>query len=318
METVIQFIGLCLFTAAVSNEPGVHVIMPRVAAPKSALASLNPTISALNVEEHTVIIAFRKSAYVPGKWKPSVLKGTPADDQFLYIVLNGERVTFSAKGFNAPLDPKGAELRDLGLPHVRDCACKSQKARMKSLRKEYRWPYLGSAAVADLTFGRFDTCYATNQAESGRRRIDTRLFVNLDEHVLTITVKPLVGGAKKAITLRDPDLVVVANIPKRWVNGDHSIDVTHNLAHYAVYYAMGDGDSKYCSALENCDGPKTTESCRNPEFLPKHPDPTPPTPVPNSAFHRMSAAQAPRLDPTLIPPTPEAFMDFQCSNTTWP
>src|SRR5207237_1129734 len=62
-KTLLQFIGLVVLTSKVSNDPGLHAILPRISANAHVPTLTNPNAP---IDEHAAVLVFKKSDYVPG------------------------------------------------------------------------------------------------------------------------------------------------------------------------------------------------------------------------------------------------------------
>lgn len=251
MTATIHFVGLVMFTTqpirtdtariAVNATPytvqQTVALMPKVLAlpqqraragrsevgPESALP-----IGGQHVEEHIALIAFKSCDLLAvSGWEVKRL-----DNDFLYVQLNGDHVSFVVDGVNGPakIDPN---LRHVVGSH---------------LIAPYAAPYSGEAAVFTIPRGSLKACFSKTTGVVPQNRVDTQLTLANNG---TLTIKTDV----KSITLTGNAVVAAANVPIPWAM-THT-QTTSALPHYTVYCAMT-GDTACVvpaptAGLDDCD-----------------------------------------------------------------
>jgi len=310
METIIEFVGLCVITTQLltggnlarlelnhtaPQQRVVFAVLPWVTGnvrktgtvPVTTLApanekssrmstlhtdpNLNSTLQVANVEPHTAMIAFDPQALVSVKgWKPAAL----GNDGWFYIELSGEHLTFVPDLANDAVTPPETLL----LPHL---------GKTHALTTPYTYPnYAGAAAVFEIPTGTLNACVGSGTTSG---RIDTTLTLQTSD-TLTITSTT----EKKSITLKAGYPVIIANVPLSYAMTHNPAGHAHN--HFQVYCAMtGQAPCSWPPPATTSTIPtKPLTTCDNPHFRPAAGHQTPP------------------------PPPPLAMNDFACSNTQWP
>lgn len=302
---IIQFVGLLVFSTQLSNDPGLlQAVMPRVAPERAHAERMVMTKSGRvprdtaeaphagqHVEEHAGVLIFLKSDLKSFKgWSPQPLT-TVARGRYVYVRLNGERITFKAASAKTAqpnsarnTTPAATASQGLGLPHLAQC-CGAQAA----MKSEFRHPnYQGAIAVFDLPTGRVSTCGAYAPGVS-QTRIDTRLEIDNDGVLIIATTDP-----RREIRLKGKATVLVANIPLQDITGVRGAGGSQH--HYTAYYDMID-KTMACAQDFACavEPAKEIRRCFDPSII------------------RESA-------PTTTAPDwgPLLRVDFQCSNTQYP
>ena len=256
MDTVIQFIGLFVFTTLTTGGIATERTALQVTSPnirRSVIVAIAPSVigdphlqrstgaasrkttiaqatkaTTLHdshgdfVEAHTTMIVFRHRDLVPYSavtgWTAAKLKQNDPGDWY-YVALSGEQITFVADAPNADIDVtslKGLPLRHLG----------------KTLKSAYTQSggYSKASGVFTIDKGTLSTCSYNKSAEGLRARIDTRLTLNTDEK-LTI-----IGPGTKRITLWAGAPVFIGNIPLAFATSGSLSRNAHE--HYKVYCEM--------------------------------------------------------------------------------
>lgn len=261
---IIHFIGLCVFTThtdgpapnatAGANAPravfarSVQNASVSSPAPKPSRVVILPRVSHTDVEDHTALIAFRRSQllFATG-WKPRTLRQDKPNydrDPLLYVPLNGEQVRFVANGFNG----RAIGNRPLALPSLKDLF------NILNLKQEYSPPsYSGAAAVFNVPAGTLSACSGGN----GGLRFDTELVLHSEDILIvtsdtkTIVLKVRTGDAT----------AIVANVPLSLAQGRFDANAKlHTIPHYSVYCAMGGVDETTCLS-KSFPGPEKVSAC---------------------------------------------------------
>lgn len=316
--SIIQFIGLLLFSYQFTpGQTHLQALAPRItSAPlgrgnSGATAIVDPAVG-----EHATFIAFAKEDYISNKgWQPAKLTTMPG---LLYVRLDGEQVEF--KGAASKGDPKAAE--GLKLPHLTTCCKRDQATQKPTLKKEFRPPFSGAAAMFDLREGRVQNC---NGVIDGVETDRSDTVVQLDtDRTLTISAK-LRGKGEKQIALRGGAHVLVANLPLDAMTGGRPIATTS--PHFTAYYAMID-KAPECAADLQC--ARTTSSLNEPCERQAIRERSQTRPATHDTHGRRTAGEGrftayasdlPVVDVNTQEPMPlEATIriDFECSNSQWP
>ncbi|MEA2338178.1 MAG: hypothetical protein QOE82_2185 [Thermoanaerobaculia bacterium] len=316
IHTVIQFIGLFVFTtlttggnatgrtALLAANPSRSVIVaiapsvigdPRLqrststASQKNTLAQATKatTVSTSHgdfVEAHTTMITFRLSdleSPVVG-WNKTRLKpnGGPNDDWY-YVELSGEQVTFVADSPNDDIDV--TSLQTLPLRHLHHTL---MSVYMPS------GSYKKAAAVFTIPKGTLSACSYNISPDGNPARIDTKLTLH------TIKTLTILGTGNKSITLSAGAPIFIGNVPLAFAKTGEPTTKAHE--HYKVYCEMvGDTTCMWPPALESAQG-------------------SDPDPCNDGLPYRQRAGhpEAPTL-PRFVLDTTQAS-DYACSNTQWP
>lgn len=331
---LIQFIGLFVFSTQWSDH--LQAIAPRVVhaanmhRAKAHDSHRHPLLSAADVvdtspggaaevETHATIIAFPAEKYVPGSahgWNPVKLANAP---RFLYVRLDGERVTFKDGGaikggrkkvglereMTARYSTSRAE--DLGLPRLTACFKGMEHLKSDYVPGDSGVPR-GATAVFDLPNGSARACRAKvktkdSEQENTLTRIDTVVGLSFAGDLI-------ISAPGKELRVRNDTHVLVANIEASYIDGTTGTTGFRSAPHYDVYFDMGldnsgaPTDSAYRDlALQAADA---LDACEETSVM----------------RQRESASSVMRqgYDPNPQSGVPEAFarVDYQCSNSQWP
>jgi hypothetical protein len=242
-QVVIHFIGIVLFTTQVSNDPGLHAILPEIrhdfnpASSASLQTSLSTasgsipnssaapstSVPATHIEPHVALLIFRRDIVMnASQWQTSTFPPTAGLSQYGYVQLTGEHIAFIA---NAP-NTIPAELP----PNMPRLSCATPAA----LTNGYQRPYSQAAAVVYIPEGTLSPCQARRTASG---RIDTRLTLNTPGTLTIVAVKS--GGMKTLVlnTSNNPT-IYLANVPPLRLSGTRT--APSGQPHYLAYYSMID------------------------------------------------------------------------------
>ena len=315
--TIIQFIGLLLFSYQFTpGQNHLQALAPRItSAPLGRGHSGATAIVDPGVGDHATYIAFAKVDYISNKgWVPQEL---PTNQDQYYVRLDGEQVEFKGATLAGPRAEDG-----LKLPHLTACCTGNQVDERPTLKKEFRPPFSGAAAVFDLRAGRMQNCNGVIDGEE-TDRADT--VVQLDTNrTLTISAT-LRGTGAKEIKLRGGSHVVVANLPLDAITGVNAPATTSPPSpHFTAYYAMMEkapkcaGDLHCARATSSSNAPCERQAIRQTRQT--------------TAAARTRARQTGRAftahasDLTVvdvnnqIPQPLDTYLriNFECSNSQWP
>jgi hypothetical protein len=309
MDTIIEFVGLCVLTTqlvsgtattvggnvAARLTPGaqtikqrvVVAIMPRVSGDtmtstavslplqKLARAAAPRAIPATQtVEAHTAMIAYdQKYQMSITGWKAQTLSPT-LNPGWVYIELSGEKITFLSDTTDSDINTPD----HLSLPHLGHTLTPPYTPASN---------YSGASAVFTISKGTLSACQNPSPSPDGTPgRIDTKLTLHT---VKTLTITTASGD--KSVTLKAGAQVIAGNVPIAFAQLRTVSTNAH--VHYMVYCAM--------IAESPCVWPR----------------PTPvPTPTTDLLSHCDSVAfrQSNGSNPSPV----VAEDDFACSNTQWP
>ncbi|HSY50321.1 MAG TPA: hypothetical protein VLC46_16030 [Thermoanaerobaculia bacterium] len=288
-DTVIEFIGLCVFTTQIMNPSAATLVtnrsMPAVTSeavaimpsvPQSMIAPNQASLATAaraasgsqnlspepSVEAHTAMIIFKSCDLLSiSGWAINKLD----DKGWVYIKLAGDHVHFVADAANPTVTP----TNNLQIAHIGPNA----------LTSPYSPPsYSGAAAVFTISTGTLSACAKDTSAAP---RLDTRLTLHT---VNTVTVMNDTGN--KSVTLRAAAQIFAANVPLGFAQtGTASINA-HD--HYLVYCSM---IGKALCAMPTPNQEPTT-LCDSPLMRPNQAGSSPP--------------------PSVL------AVDSGCSNTQWP
>lgn len=245
MQVIIQFVGLCLFSEAVPNDPGVHAILPRIVADHHQHANAPQITQAVldsvpvppaeeMIEEHVAMLVFPADIIADdSKWKARLIPHAHASlKDYRQITLNGEHVTFLADGPNAvPAVPPNMPRFTCPLP---------AGVAAPSLTPGYQWPYAQAAAVIDIPKGTLSACNP-----GGRSRVDTKLKLKTTGRLTVVGMKQGVARSLVLKTNGSPRIFVL-NVPNQWAAP--RLTATGGTSHYLAYYSMiGKGANNACS-----------------------------------------------------------------------
>lgn len=289
-DTVIEFIGLCLFTTQIMNPSAARLVtnrsMPAVTSeavaimpivPQSMIAPRQASLATAaraasgsqnlspvpSVEAHTAMIIFKSCDLLSvSGWAVNKL-----DDQgWVYIKLSGDHVHFIADAAN----PAITATNSLQLAHLGPDA----------LTSPYSPPsYSGAAAVFTISSGTLSAC--AKDPTDPKSRVDTTLTLHT---VNTVTVMNDTGN--KSVTLHAAAQIFAANVPLGFAQTGAASTNAHN--HYLVYCSMIGKASCAMPTLKT----EPTTSCVSPLMRQNQRGSSPP--------------------PSVL------AVDSGCSNTQWP
>ncbi len=324
---IIQFIGLLLFSYQFTpGQNHLQALAPRITSGPLGRGNIGATtIADPAVGEHATFITFAREDYVSNTgWEPKELTTMPG---LLYVRLDGEQVEFkgaASKGAaskggrlapTATIEPKAAD--GLKLPHLATC-CKEngRDAQSPTLRKEFRPPFSGAAAVFDLRAGRVQNCNGVIDGVA-TSRVDT--VVQLDTNTTLTIFATLRGKGAKQIELRGGAHVLVANLPIDAITGGKAIETSS--PHFTAYYAMMEKGPN-CAADFHCamSTSSPTGPCESSAF--RQTGQTTGRTRGRQAAGRLTAYASDLQVVDVNNPLPplEAYLriDFECSNSQWP
>lgn len=336
-EVIIQFVGLCLFSAGVPNDPGVHAILPRItsglhehatdvelgqastrdarsargAAVTEESASqvrrgATPAPPAGAIEPHVTMLVFHKDLVDnDSQWPVAMIPGggNPLKD-YRQVTLNGEHVTFLAHGVNPPLTSLPALM-----PRF---SCPLANGNPALLTSGYQFPYAAAAAVVDIPEGVLEACRPGAVAAT---RVDTKLTLNTSGKLTVVAMKP---GAAKVLILKTTTAprIYFLNVPNLWAAGNQTAS-SIGEKHYVAYYRMI--------------GKDVNSACSGPPAVPGSLSALPSCSSTGSLYRMASAnptislvanRDAKPLGPLAGPPKNEVFdpdtANSECSNSAWP
>lgn len=312
-DVVIHFLGLCVWTqsifspatatarlatqSAIQTGPAV-AIMPLVPLPSGGLIAraqpappqafarvggggvvVSPTVGHTEVEPHKAVIVFRGSDLISSHgWDINHL-----NDDFLYIELNHDRITFSATGQNGPASLAGQQLY-----HIPG-----------TLLADYGPPgYAAAAAVFTVPSGTLKACASGAPGTDGQRR-DMELTLKNSGSVS-------INSGSKILTLKEGSTAYAANAPlPQLAQHQYNTDPTHpSMNHYLVYCWMTGATSANCQPPVPGANDHGCTSCSHNENLP-------PPPGGGNNQHTANAYK-------IITPESTLSTSFECSNTMWP
>lgn len=260
-QVVIHFIGLVLFSTQVSNDPGLHAILPAIHAapqtdthvppvpplvdvkhlaparalePSPGARAVAPASLSANIEPHVALLIFHQDIVAnDSQWPTStILSKFPhakALASYRFVALTGEHITFIV---DAPGNPR-AKL-PTNLPRF---SCGTLR-----LTSGYQWPYAQAAAVVDIPEGRLWACEPRKIASG---RIDTRLVLNTTGMLTVVAVK---SGVLKTLVLKTTGkpTIYLANVPPPRIKGTNT--AISGPPHFQAYWQMiGRGQINTCS-----------------------------------------------------------------------
>jgi hypothetical protein len=307
---IIQFIGLFVFSTEWSPINHLQAIAPRISHAEHAHTekavrrmAIDQPVGSGAVEPHVAIIAFPACSYVSSDgWAPMALETAPG---FLYVRLDGERVTFTdSKAVVETAEKQAPRSKEtLKLPHLTNCF-----TRMDALKPGYAPPASPSAAIGSNTTAVFDfppgsgdarACKGRTNEAGTMSRIDTVITKNI-EGDLIISAENM----NKRIRVKGDTHVLVANIATSFIDG--SAPESASAHHFEVYFAMGlsnSGPPQYASqdlAGFGCaQNAEVEDSCVV------------------SAIRQAGRVESPVAAKSSVPPI-VLIVDYECSNTQWP
>ena len=263
METshaLIHFVGILAFMTAPQSEttraarpqlartqfvpPRVVAVLPRIERVEHANPGMAQTARVKNpsqpapidwlagVENHAAILAFKETdePVVTG-WTKNHLWTSPDGEEWSYIKLNGERITFQTGAYNPP-----TSMANLALPHITEALDTPNRALVAG----YKPPaYSLAAAVIEIPGGALRPCASAADGVNGR----------IDTEVTLATSGPLKisGGSGKSLTLLGNATLFIGNLPLSY--GMHTANDHYSLDHYKAYCAMVSGATR-CNLKE--------------------------------------------------------------------
>ncbi|HWW62299.1 MAG TPA: hypothetical protein VN181_13085 [Thermoanaerobaculia bacterium] len=308
-KAVVQLIGIVMVSRDLSPDHHLQALMPRISAPAPPMASPvklartsikkgDPVAEVpAHVEEHAAFIAFPARDYLSSKgWPPA---GLETVNGYLFVRLDGERVSFTAEVDAKPVDDamlnqtarisvpiadaSPARASRLGLPHLQPCC---NQAALKGGFQPPDFP--AAVAVVDLPTGVAKGCWAKAKGVSGR--VDTSITIE-NGGVLLITATK--DKQQKQIRLDGNSKPIVANLPLDVIGLPRSGGLVN---HYVAYYDMIDTTAA-CPTTTDCPlaSERPEDDCRL------------------TAVRPMGGKE--EVDPLV---TILARVGFECSNTQWP
>jgi hypothetical protein len=311
MDTIIEFVGLCVLTtqlvsvtattaggnvtarltprAQTIKQRVVVAIMPRVSG-DTMTAVLTSTAVSLpsqklartaapraisptqTVEAHTAMIAYdQKYQMSITGWKAQTL--SPLNPGWVYIELSGEKITFVSDTTDSDVNTPD----HLSLPHLGHTLTSPYTSASN---------YSGASAVFTISKGTLSACQNPSPSPDGTPgRMDTKLTLHT---VKTLTITTASGD--KSVTLKAGAQVIAGNVPIAFAQL-RTVSANAHM-HYMVYCAM--------IAESPCVWPWPT------------PVPTPTTDPLSQCGSVAFRQSGPNPSPVL------AEDDFACSNTQWP
>ena len=320
---VVHYLGLAVVTDRVTNDCGVHIIVPRVkyhdrtwpidvryARPQTLLApsqqghqqqrlnradvgrqevAQHRTPDQLTprmdpqVEDHMQIIIIPKFNYHPS----SSWKAKPFPlfpDDYVYVELAGDHIRFLTQGLKNP----ETNVSNVRLPRIKKCCTTLANS---DLLPAYQAPYKGAAGVFDIAEGVLTSCKVNTDDPKSRYDSELRL-----EHKGSFVIDASTMTQDKHIRLfrMAPDTaVLVANVPTCKINDNcvpKASDAADGLPHYQAMYAMAEGGSACNTSLAAC--APDAGACKVTHFV---------------GTGKMASGIEERL-----------AMTFECSNSQWP
>ncbi len=250
-SALIHFVGILAFmTGPQSDTTGTarlqstrNQFVPRVVAvlPRMERADIAQTQTArvknlsqpatidwlAGLENHTAFLAFKETdePVVTG-WTKEHLWTSPDGEEWSYIKLNGEHITFQTGAYNPP-----TSMTNLTLPHITAALDKPNR----ELVAGYKPPaYSAAAAVIELPGGALVPCSSKADGVSGR--LDTEIIL------ATNGALKIYGGSNKSLTLLPFATVFVGNLPDSY--GRHAANAHYGRDHYKAYCAMASGATR--------------------------------------------------------------------------
>lgn len=333
-EVIIHFIGLVLFSSEVTNDPGLHAILPGIhhtvanptlrhehrmhtvsTSPRTKVSSTTSTSlsgDSANIEPHMALLIFPSGIRDQTKsdWMAAPLPSViPALAGYEYVPLEGEHITFIA---DAP--GNGAAQMPANMP-------KLPRANRGALKPEYQWPYARAAAVVDIPEGTLEMCKPPETVASGR--IDTQLILQTTGKLTIVAVK---AGAVKTLvidTSRSPR-IYVANVPPPRLQGAPTTVSDLHLRdphHYAYFRMIGENppSGKRGIPVVETGAPPVCACRQEPAFHVTGPgsgsDPTNPASTERRLMASRQEIKEPPQPPSLLG---VVVANAECSNTQWP
>lgn len=319
MGTVIQFIGLIVFTTLttggnatgrtalqVSNPNISHTVVVAIApsvigdpfmqrstatAPRKNVQETKETNVQTGshgkfVEAHTAMLVYRpqdlaSSSSLTG-WTATKLKQNDPDD-WHYVVLSGEQITFVADIDNVDIDANA--LKFLPLRHIGPTQLLSAYTPSGH--------YSRAAGVFTIPKGTLSVCSHGASPDGFHSRVDTRLTLQVSS---TLTIQ---GPGNKSITLMAGSPIFVVNVPLAFATSGTLSPDAHD--HYKVYCEMVGAPT--CKWPPDDLKPEQLTGSINDCGL--------------GVVFRQRAGH-PRVPTVPSFAEPNQLNDFACSNTQWP
>lgn len=322
---VVHYLGLAVVTDQVTNDCGVHIIVPRVkyqgpsgpidprdVSPQTLLAPpqqhQQQRLNRADVGRQEV--AQRRTP--DQRWAVTPRLGPQVEDHMQIIIIPKANYhpSSSWKGKPFPLFPNDYVYFELAGDHIRFLTqgVKNPAANVSSVQlpriktccttlanndllPAYQAPYKGAAGVFDIAEGVLTSCKVN--PNDPKSRYDSELTL---EHKGNFVIDASTMTQDKQIRLfqMTPDTtVLVANVPTCTIKGNCVVKAHHaadGLPHYRAMYAMAEGGSACNTSPADC-APVAGECARE--------------------VKHFAGAGSKKL------PWPTA-MTFECSNSQWP
>jgi hypothetical protein len=288
---VVHYLGLAVVTDQVTNDCGVHIIVPRV---KYEDMSWGRPIDARDVRPQTLLAPPRQGPdhqqrlsrsdaggqevaqlRTPDpRWTVLPRQGPQVEDHLQIIIIPRANYhpSSSWKGKPFPLFPNDYVYFELVGDHIRFLTegVKNPKTDVSNVRlpriktccttlagrdllPAYQAPYKGAAGVFDITEGVLTSCKI--DPADAKSRYDSELTL---EHNGNFVIDASTMTQDKRIRLfrMTPDTaVLVANVPTCKIKGN-CVEKAHHAAdglpHYRAMYAMAEGGSTCNTSLADC------------------------------------------------------------------
>jgi hypothetical protein len=253
-QAVIFFVGLALWTttqgsdvnslgsARRSNversEPSVHVILPRVqhtgqnATERTAVHSMNSgSQRAIRSVDDSPYVVDHIAAIITYAGSFGPISGWPApvpigkQTTFSYVPLDGDRVKFVTGDSN----PQNLTINNAVLPKLQGVTALNPVG----------------ATIFDVPYGSMKSCLSLTRKQMPR--LDTKVELATNG---TLIISDLAGT--KSIQIKPYEgtiMLVVANIPKKYLQGDYSdpSDPLEKVPHVNAFYAMTNASCGNCT-----------------------------------------------------------------------
>jgi hypothetical protein len=315
MDTIIEFVGLCVLTTQLVSGTATNVngnVKARLT-PQTQTISRRVVVAIMpRVSDNTIIqpissalsLPSQKLATTPApKAAPAMQMTGPAVEAHTAMIAYDSMYQISINGWKAQtlsptLNPGWVYIKlsgekitfvsdttdsdvntpdHLSLPHLGHTLTSPYTSASN---------YSGAAAVFTISNGTLSACQNPNSLEGAPGRIDTKLTLHT---VKTLTITTASGD--KSVTLKAGAQVIAGNVPIAFAQLRKVSANAH--MHYMVYCAM--------IAESSCEWP-------------------PPTPVPaptTDALSQCGSVAFRQGNGSTLPPV-VAEDDFACSNTQWP
>jgi len=288
--SIVQLIGIITMTTSLSNDGHLQAVAPKIPAlHKNAILADENHDGTDGVEPHTVLILFRTCDYLSSQgWPP---EGLEKDPGFLYVQVSGERIEIVPEGNSSAsaLKPPNPVKRALNIPYLRHL--KDSCPEMTDVNNAFKEPdFSGAATVIDLPIGTVDAC-----TSNGTSRIDTRVTIPNDGHIIIHATRP----TDKRIVLAGNAKIYVAHVPRSYIKGPPPPEGRYPQSHFNAYFSMS--PSHDCGAR--------IETARSRGLAGKD--------LPALCVAPLRPGGGQDTQQQQQPPI-AAFIDMQCSTTSWP